>query len=156
MTIAKRKTRQRAEISSLAAQMERDLSAIRRAVRKPLEAEFAKGQLTVPQKTVMQAVVASHGISLKNLSREVGLAHSTVSGIVDRLERRGMIERRSDPADGRMTRIQPSAEVAAYVRERIPALAAGPLHSALALAHAAERAQIADAVRRLRELLEAG
>ena len=155
MTTRKRKTAQRAGNAYLAAQMEHDLSAIRRALRKPLEAEYAKGGLTVPQKAVMHAVVGSQGISLKDLSRQVSLAHSTVSGIVDRLEKRGMIERRPDPADGRISRIHPSAEVAGFLRERMPALAAGPLDAALRRATEAEGVVMAKALRRLRELLEA-
>jgi DNA-binding MarR family transcriptional regulator len=150
----RRKTTQRADIASLAAQMERDLTAIRRAMRKPLEAEFARGALTMPQKTVMQAVVSSQGISLKDLSRQVGLAHSTVSGIVDRLERQGMIERRPDPADGRITRIHASAAVAAFLREQMPALLTGPLHAALKRASEEERGRMVNALGRLRELLE--
>lgn len=154
MVAGKRKTQQRVGISKIAAQMERDFSAIRRALRKPLDAEFAKGELTMPQKAVMQAVVGSHGISLKYLSRQLSLAHSTVSGIVDRLEKRGMIERRPDPADGRISQIHPSAEVAAFLRDRMPVLAAGPLEAALRRTTDAERAMLAGALRRLRELLE--
>lgn len=134
--------------------MESDLSAIRRALRKPLEAEVAKGELTMPQKAVMQAVVFSQGISLKELSRQVSLAHSTVSGIVDRLENRGMVERRPDPTDGRISRIHASAPVAAFVREKMPALVTGPLDAALRRTTGAERAQLADALHRLRELLD--
>ena len=37
----------------------------------------------------MRIVVRNDGISLKELSAAVNLAHSTVSGIVDRLEKRG-------------------------------------------------------------------
>lgn len=150
----KRNAPNRADAGALAAQMERDLSAIRRAMRRPLEAEFAKGGLTMPQKAVMQAVVGSQGISLKDLSRQVSLAHSTVSGIVDRLEKRGMIERRPDPADGRISRIHASVAVATFLRDRMPALAAGPLEAALRRATEAERALLAKALRRLRELLE--
>jgi DNA-binding MarR family transcriptional regulator len=145
------------KISTIAAQaerMEQDLSAIRRALRKPLQAEVAKGDLTPPQMSVMRVVVRQHGISLKELSREVSLAHSTVSGIVDRLEKRGMVERRADPEDGRASRIFPTAIVAEFVRERIPRLSRGPLEVALERATKAERAAIADALRRLRELLE--
>lgn len=141
-------------MGALAAQMESDLSAIRRALRKPLEAEFAKGELTMPQKAVMQAAVFSQGISLKDLSRQVSLAHSTVSGIVDRLEKRGMIERRPDPADGRISRIHASAAVSAFLRDRMPALATGPLDAALRRTSEAERALLAKSLRRLRELLE--
>ena len=90
--MSKTRNRQADNIAALAEQMERDLGSIRQTLRKPLEAEVAKGDLTVPQSAVMRAVVRSPGINLKDLSREVSLAHSTVSGIVDRLSKRGMIE----------------------------------------------------------------
>ena len=134
--------------------MERDLGAIRHSMRKPLEAEVAQGDLTVPQKAVMHLVVRHHGISLKDLSRQLSLAHSTMSGIVDRLEKRGLIERRSSQHDGRVSCIYPSPDVANFVRDRIPALARGPLQVAMQRATAAERDMIESALRRLRELLE--
>jgi DNA-binding MarR family transcriptional regulator len=141
-------------IAALAERMEQDLSGIRRALRKPLEAEVAKGELTLPQSAVMREVVRHHGISLKELSREVSLAHSTVSGIVDRLEKRGMIKRRPDSADGRLSCIYPTAIVEEWMRERLPVLSRGPLQTALERANAEERAAIGQALRRLRELLE--
>ena len=49
----------------------------------------------------MHVLVHSEGISLRALSKELGLAHSTVSGIVDRLEKRGMVVRQTDEADRR-------------------------------------------------------
>ena len=69
-----------------AARMASDLRAIQHALRKPLDAQVARGGLTPPQTAVMHEVVARHGISLKELSKRLSLAHSTVSGIVDRLE----------------------------------------------------------------------
>jgi DNA-binding MarR family transcriptional regulator len=143
--------------NALAAQvqrMERDLSGIRRALRKPLEAEVGRGELTMPQSAVMRVVVRQSGISLKDLSREVSLAHSTVSGIVDRLEERGMLDRRPDPEDGRISRIYPTGPVLEWVRERLPALSSGPLASALSRTTDEERLSIEHALRRLRELLE--
>jgi len=76
-----KKSNYRNEIAAQAALMDRDLSGIRRALRKPLEAEVSRGDLTVPQRAAMAVIVRHHGISLKDLSREVSLAHSTVSGI---------------------------------------------------------------------------
>jgi DNA-binding MarR family transcriptional regulator len=143
-----------AAIARLEAQIERDLAGIRRAMRQELEAEYAKGNVTLPQKAVMQIVVQTPGITLKDLSHAVSLAHSTVSGIVDRLESRGLIERRPDPADRRLSRLYPSSAVTRFVRERIPALRSGPLHAALARASAADRSRIASALQRLRQLLE--
>ena len=145
------------EPSSIAAEAERmaqDLSGIRRALRKPLDSEVAKGGLTVPQTAAMRVVVRSPGIVLRDLSREVSLAHSTVSGIVDRLEKRGLIERRADPEDGRTSRIYPAAAVTEFVREQLPRLSRGPLEGALDRASAQERSAIGEALRRLRELLE--
>ena len=135
-------------------QIEHDLGAIRRALRVPLQSEITRGGLTPPQMAVMRTVVRSAGISLKELSRVVSLAHSTVSGIVDRLERKGLLERRADPADGRATRIHPSAVVRDFVDERLPKLSRGPLERALDRASRTERAQIGAAIRRLRELLD--
>lgn len=146
-------THERSEIAAQAEQIERDLSRIRQALRKPLEAEFSKGELTVPQKAVMQVVVRNNGINLRDLSREVSLAHSTVSGIVDRLEKRGMIERRSDPEDGRLARVYPTAVVLNFVRVRIPALTLGPVEKALGRATKEERKRIGWALGRLLALL---
>jgi DNA-binding MarR family transcriptional regulator len=139
-----------------AARIESDLRAIQRALRKPIEAQVARGALTVPQMAVMQVVVAHHGISLKELSKRMSLAHSTVSGIVDRLEKRGMIERRPDETDGRVSSIFPTAVVTKFVRDELPNLARGPLLSALEQATPSECDQIEKALRRLKELLELG
>ena len=141
-------------IAALAEQMERDLSGIRRALRRPLDAEVAKGELTAPQTSVMQVAVRQDGISLKDLSKEVSLAHSTVSGIVDRLEKRGLLSRRPDPQDGRISRVYPTAVVREFVRNQIPMLTRGPLEAALERLKPAESVALGDAVKRLRELLE--
>ncbi len=134
-------------------QMEKDLGGIRRALRRPLDAEVAKGNLTSPQISVMRTVVSNKGINLKDLSHAVSLAHSTVSGIVDRLEKRGMIERRPDQVDRRISRIFPTAIVSEFVRDQIPTLTRRPLEAAMERATEAERGEIAAALKRLRELL---
>jgi DNA-binding MarR family transcriptional regulator len=115
---------------------------------------MTRGGLTVPQTAVMRTVFNREGISLKDLSREMSLAHSTVSGIVDRLEKCGLLERRVDAKDGRVSRIHATGAVKKFVRERVPELRRGPLGRALEKASPAERAKIAWALRRLRALLE--
>ena len=156
MTVKRAAAAKKSGLTRQVEEMERDLASIRRTLRRPLEAEVAKGHLTVPQTGVMQVVVRNRGgISLKELSAEVSLAHSTVSGIVDRLEKRGMIERRPDASDGRISRIYPASIVSEFVREKIPALVRGPIEAAMERATEEERTQIHEALRRLRELLEA-
>ena len=144
------------KLASRVEQIETDLRAIRRALRQQLEAEVAQGGLTVPQTAFMRAVVGSPGISLKDLSRQVSLAHSTVSGIADRLEQKGLIERRIDEKDSRFVRIFPTAQVTEWVTQRMQSLRAQPLAEALQRASEAEREAIEASLRRLRELLEQG
>ena len=134
-------------------QIEQDLRGIRRALRRPLETEIAKGELTAPQTAVMREVVRSEGVNLRDLSRAVSLAHSTVSGIVDRLEKRGLVERRAGANDGRLSCIYPTTPVREFVLKRLPALSRGPLVRAFEQATLEERTSISVALRRLRELL---
>src|ERR1700738_5713409 len=89
-------------LAEMAEAIERDIREIREKLRRPLEAEFARGQLTGPQRGVMQVVFHSNGMSLKELCNRVSLTHSTVSGIVDRLVARGMLERRGDENHSRV------------------------------------------------------
>ena len=142
------------ELRTQAEQIDRDLNAIRKTLRKPLDVEESKGQLTIPQKAVMQTVVRNHGISLKDLSKEVNLAHSTVSGIIDRLTKRGMTERRADASDGRIARIYPTKEVREFISNHLPALTHGPLENALKRGTKDDRTSICNALSRLRELLD--
>jgi DNA-binding MarR family transcriptional regulator len=140
-------------VAALAESMEHDLSAIRHAMLTSLRSEMAKGELTRPQTAVMRIVVSKPGVSLRELSREVSLAQSTVSGIVDRLEKRGMVERGSDGADGRVVRVRPTSTVTSWVKEQLPQLRVGPLQAALQRADPEEREDLANAVARLRALL---
>jgi DNA-binding MarR family transcriptional regulator len=139
---------------NLALEIDRHLQAAQRLLRRPLEQEIASGRLTRPQIAVMRAVVEADGISLKDLSREVGLAHSTVSGIVDRLERRGMVRRRAGVKDRRVTQVVVSGEVRAWMRTRLPLLKVNPLVKALARAKRSEITEIVTGMRTLRRVLE--
>jgi len=142
------------DLTELAREVEASLRAIQRSLRKPLRAEIARGDLTAPQMAVMSILVRADGLSLKELSERAALAHSTVSGIVDRLEKRGMLAREPDPADARFTRIVTTEPVRAFVRDRIPELSVQPLAAALKRATPAQRARIADALRTLHQLLD--
>jgi len=137
----------------MAQEIDQHLSAVRSLVRKPLEAEFARGRLTGPQRAVMQVLVQSGALSLKDLSHQVGLAHSTVSGIVDRLEKRGLAKRRTDEQDRRLTMIEVSSKVQDFLQTTMPALAVHPIVEALSRASATDQAVILDGLRRLRALL---
>jgi DNA-binding MarR family transcriptional regulator len=149
------KTRERSEpeIRELAQQIEAKLQAIRRILRRQLDREYAKGDLTVPQRMVMEVLVQSNGLSVKELSYRVDLAHSTVSGIVDRLEKKGLIERRTAVNDRRLTLVTVSEAVRIFLDKRAPDLTRAPLMRALKRATRAERVAVQDGLETLARLL---
>jgi DNA-binding MarR family transcriptional regulator len=154
--MSSRSTTKQEALHKLAQEVDQHLSVIRQRLREPLETEFARGGLTGPQRMVMQALVQSEGLSLKQLSAQVSLAHSTVSGIVDRLQARGMVVRSRDEADGRATVIAPSAPVRDFLANRMPELAISPLTEALRGASDSEQATVLRGLRKLRALIEQG
>ena len=154
MTEKKKGKSKEAGLRQLALELEQHLTAIRQEIRRPVEAEFAKGGLTGPQRSVMQVLFKSDGGSLKELTAQVGLAHSTVSGIVDRLEKRGLVERKPNLNDRRHTRIIVSGEVREFMEKRYPVIAAHPLLNMLRSAEATECNAIVTGVRTLRKLLD--
>jgi DNA-binding MarR family transcriptional regulator len=104
----------------------------------------------------MAIIFRSDGVSLKELSEQLGLAHSTVSGIVDRLARRGLVKRQTGEKDRRLTKIAVADQVRKYMRDQWPSLELNPLTQALRAATPAEREQVVRGVRTLRRLLERG
>jgi DNA-binding MarR family transcriptional regulator len=140
------------KLAEIAQEIDAHLRAIRRELRKPLATEIARGELTAPQRS-MQILVGVDGLSLKELSRRAELAHSTVSGIVDRLEKRGLVARRPDSKDGRFSRIVVTDPVRNFVRHRLPELTRQPLIAALRRAKPRERTKIFVGLRALRRAL---
>jgi DNA-binding MarR family transcriptional regulator len=136
---------QAAEIVALVRTLRRDL------LRNPAE-DAEKEGLTGPQVSVMACLVSKGPTTLTEISRDLGMSHSTASGIVDRLQARGLVRRAQDPDDQRRTRIIVTDKVTRYVQD----LQAGPtgrLAAALAKAAPAKREAIRKGLRLLSELL---
>lgn len=142
------------DIDSLAHSIELDLGEIRQILRRPLDAEYARGQLTAPQRMVMQVLFHSDGMSLKELCEQVSLSHSTVSGIVDRLQAKGMVARNTDTADRRLTRIAVTPVVRQFMQQQAPRLTAQPLIEALSRLSEQDRRAISRGLRLLRSALD--
>ena len=140
---------------ALIAETEEILAHVRALRRDLLRNPYVDAEgsgLTGPQVTVMACLVRGGPLTLTELSRQLGMSHSTASGIVDRLQARGLVQRTPDAADRRRTRITVTEDVTHYVRE----LEQGPaarLASALAGANADQRRTIREGFRLLRELL---
>jgi DNA-binding MarR family transcriptional regulator len=136
--------------------IEQHLRILRRAIRRPLDADVTQYRVTAPQFQVLHRLSKQDGLRLSELSHQVALSNSTVSGIVDRLEARGWVRRDRDPDDRRATRVFLAERVKAYLGETMPAQRLAPLIAALRQASPEQRAAIVNSLALLQQLVAAG
>lgn len=137
------------------------LAAIRRLLRESVraQADAYPVPLTGPQVLALEILVdhgreAGEGLSLSELSRRMGLAHSTASGIVTRLEQRGLLRRDAHPDDRRFVRIELTQPVKSWLQRDLPAARLAPLGDAVRRARKDERAAVLEGLATLERLLE--
>lgn len=92
----------RTELGFRAALLIREVNA---RLNAAIAAELAQTGLTFPQITLIKALAHSKELTITDLSRELSTGKSTVVGIVDRLERIGLVERQRGGADRREVHI---------------------------------------------------
>ena len=91
------------------------------AVALFLEETQAHG-ITPVQYAALQAAQRQPGLDQRTLAGSVGLDTSTIAGVVDRLERRGLIERCTSPTDRRVRLLQVTAAGQALLDAVVPAM----------------------------------
>ena len=64
--------------------------------------ETERHGVTPVQFAALHGVHASPGIDQRSLARAIGLDTSTIAGVIDRLESRGLMQRSASPADRRV------------------------------------------------------
>ncbi|WGS64088.1 MarR family winged helix-turn-helix transcriptional regulator [Marinitoga aeolica] len=74
---------------------------IKEAVKKTMVTSFKDVDITSSQWLVLGVLLKNGKMTMSKLSKYVGLSNSTVSGIVDRLERQGYVVRIRDEKDRR-------------------------------------------------------
>lgn len=82
------------------------LNAGNRRVQRWIEAAMAaKGGLTAAHSGVLFFLGQRDGALIGEAAEALDLAPSAMTGLIDRMTRVGLVERRSDPADGRAMRL---------------------------------------------------
>lgn len=140
---------------ALLRQADEILATVRALWRDLLRNPYADAEqhgMTGPQITVMACLVSRGPMTLTELSRSLGMSHSSASGIVDRLQARGLLRRTEDASDRRRMSIEVTEAVQRYVRE-LEAGPSGRLVEALASATPPERATIKKGLELLCRLL---
>jgi DNA-binding MarR family transcriptional regulator len=104
--------------------MMNELARLRQALRLPASEEALADHLgmNVTDLRAFEHVVGDPGLTAGRLADLSGLTTGAVTGVLDRLERSGYVERRADPGDRRSVTIHP---VAARVGDLEAARAAG-------------------------------
>ncbi|NCB62402.1 MAG: MarR family transcriptional regulator [Clostridia bacterium] len=109
---------------------------------------FGKVQLTFPQALVLTVLGESGPLPVSTLAERTGSANSTVSGIVDRLEKLGLARRERSGNDHRIIYVA-ATEQYQSLREKAETDVSGYFRSVMESMSGEERAQVAAALTRL-------
>ncbi|SMB79574.1 transcriptional regulator, MarR family [Desulfonispora thiosulfatigenes DSM 11270] len=93
------------------------LKQITDGIRQNVELEFMELNLTGPQ-GMLVGILAHYGeMKISDLSERMKLSNSTISGIVDRLEKQGLVERTRSTEDRRVVYVKVTAEFKKKAKE---------------------------------------
>jgi DNA-binding MarR family transcriptional regulator len=81
-------------------------------------AEAGLDELPSSELEVMRLLVRAPGLSVGEVARELGLQPSNASAAIRALLARGLLARKPDGRDGRITRLSPTAKAQAIRRQR--------------------------------------
>ena len=131
-----------------------DIRRIVRALELFSKEVDVKFNLTAPQLWALWELGKDGTLSLKDLSARIQLHPSTVVGVVDRLEAKGLVARKTDSADRRRVKLSLTAAGRA-LRKKAPHPAQGRLLMALQSMGDKQIAEIQKSVATLVKAMEA-
>ena len=149
---SRRSTHRRASLQHEAEEILATVRMLWKDLLRNPRADAEEFGMTGPQVTVIACLVKRGPLALTELSRTLGMSHSSASGIVDRLQSRGVLRRIQDTSDRRRTSIEVTDAVRRYVRE-LDEGPTGRLSRVLKAATPAQRAAIRNGLGLLADLL---
>ena len=115
---------------------------------------FSQMDLTFPQAMVLTVLGEDGPVPISVLAERTGSANSTISGIVDRLEKLGLAKRERSEQDRRVIYVS-ATEQYQLLRTQTATDVSGYFNSILDTLGEADKALIAEALRKLEAALEA-
>jgi MarR family transcriptional regulator, 2-MHQ and catechol-resistance regulon repressor len=88
----------------------RELARCYQAFQRASDAHVRRTGLTPPQFDIVVTLGNTPGLSFKELGSRTLITKGTLTGVVDRLEGRGLVERLACPEDGRSTLVRLTTE----------------------------------------------
>lgn len=117
------------------------------AVHAVLTRVAAEHELSVTQLRLL-AILRDRSPAMAAIAQHLGLDRSSVTGLIDRAERRGLVARRRSPDDARVTLVE-LTEVGLELAGRLAAAVTVGLDALLAPVPTPDRAQLARLARQL-------
>lgn len=113
-----------------------------------------KHNITAPQLVCLLAIVEKKTLTVANLAKEIHLSPSTVVGILDRLEERGLVMRNRDNKDRRVVKVTATEHGEGFAN-KAPSPLQDKLGNSLCQLSNLEQATISLSLQRIVELMEA-
>ncbi len=121
-------------------------------ISQQFRSHFGRLNLTFPQALVLTVLGEGEAVPISTLAERTGSANSTVSGIVDRLEKLGLAKRQRSELDRRVIYVC-ATEKYAQLRDKASTDVGGYFDSLLRTMPEEDRALIATALRKLDQAL---
>jgi MarR family transcriptional regulator, organic hydroperoxide resistance regulator len=86
-------------------------------VKQSMHEQFKEMRVTGPQGMLMHTLVHNGKMKISDLSEMLALSNSTVSGILDRLEKHGFVERSRSEEDRRVVYVNVTDEFRKHAQE---------------------------------------
>lgn len=122
---------------------------------RQFRAHFGKCNLTFPQALVLNALLEKAPVPISVLAEKTGSANSTISGIVDRLEKLGLVRRERGKEDRRVIYVDLTEECC-RLRESADTNVRGYFARLLNTLSGQEQEEILAALQRLDQVLSRG
>ncbi|MEU8898700.1 MarR family transcriptional regulator [Nocardia sp. NPDC048505] len=140
--------------ADLPAEITRTSWTLHRALRQSQGTPRGENPRPLAQVEVLMLVDSRPGITVREIAATLRMQANNVSTLVSALTKAGFLERRADPADGRVIQLHPTAKMRATSTELADRLDAG-VSEALATLSERARARITAALPDLRALAAA-
>jgi MarR family transcriptional regulator, organic hydroperoxide resistance regulator len=86
------------------------IKQVKEAFKQNMAGQLKDINLTGPQGMLLGILLHNDEMKISDLSDKVGLSNSTVSGILDRLEKQGLVERTRSEEDRRVVNVKVTTE----------------------------------------------
>jgi DNA-binding MarR family transcriptional regulator len=133
-------------------EIERLLRHVANIVRQRGREILSQFDITPPQFNALQALIRNQSMTMGELCQELFLASSTVTDLIDRMEKNDLVQRVRDEGDRRVVRLQVK-EKGRRVLDEVMGARRAYLATVLAALSVAECSRLRDSLKQIHDLM---